>query len=77
MADEEDEISFEELQELFAAATDYVKGMKGLSDENKLIFYGFFKQVSDLPHERLKAEQVELSLCACTRQFQFCSVTCE
>ena len=48
MADEEEDLTSEEIQELFVAATDYVKRMKGLSDENKLNFYGLFKQVSVL-----------------------------
>lgn len=37
--------SKEELEQLFTEATDYVKTLQGLSDQDRLLFYGFYKQV--------------------------------
>ena len=35
-----------DLQNLFLQATEFVKTLRGLKNENKLKFYGLFKQVS-------------------------------
>ncbi|EDO30754.1 predicted protein [Nematostella vectensis] len=49
MADVEDVISQECVQDLFAQATDYVRSLKNLRDEQKLLFYGLFKQATEGP----------------------------
>ena len=36
----------EDLQGLFQAATEFVRTLKNISDEQKLMFYGLYKQVS-------------------------------
>ena len=38
-------VNGEDLQGLFQAATEFVRTLKNISDEQKLMFYGLFKQV--------------------------------
>ena len=47
MADEEEEnfASRGEVEQTFTEATEYVKNLQELSNEDKLLFYGLYKQV--------------------------------
>ena len=38
-------VNGEDLQGLFQGATEFVRTLKNISDEQKLMFYGLFKQV--------------------------------
>ena len=38
-------VNGEDLQGLFQAATEFVRTLKNISDEQKLMFYGLYKQV--------------------------------